>query len=323
MDTATRRSATRIAGLAARGRRMRRSFVAIGCGRITAPFGDSDEGINGAVWALERQSLRDARRRRLAARRPAHRRQPSTPPTRRAPSSRPPRPRPSAATARGPAGPRPGWRPWPRSLLLYRLGRRAAVRPARRRRRRPRSSPSPRWRSSTGRCSTRPIVAFPFGVARDHVLVPRLERRASRRPGRRRADGAGRAVRRARSAGRPPCSPRCAALALAARALRHRPGALRAALPYLLGGAVGVGAVAVVVVVGLRRLPHAVRQVRRTLGRVVGRRARRHGVVPAPVAGQPARPVVRRPDRLRRRRCATAASGRWPPWRWRRSSSTP
>src|SRR4051794_11350733 len=58
MDSGTRRDAARVAGL---------TLVAVACvlflvvgfGRITAPFGDSDEGINGAVWAYSAQSLRD------------------------------------------------------------------------------------------------------------------------------------------------------------------------------------------------------------------------------------------------------------------------
>src|SRR4051794_469678 len=58
METAERRSATHLAGLllVAAGCVL---FLAIGFGRITAPFGDSDEGINGAVWSLSARSLRE------------------------------------------------------------------------------------------------------------------------------------------------------------------------------------------------------------------------------------------------------------------------
>ena len=56
-------------------------------------------------------------------------------------------------------------------------------------------------------------------------------------------------------------------------ASRHRPGALRAALPYLVGGAVGVALSLSWTWWVYGELPHAVRQVRRTLRRVLGRRA--------------------------------------------------
>ena len=34
-------------------------FLALAAPRIAAPFGDSDEGINGAVWGLDSRALRE------------------------------------------------------------------------------------------------------------------------------------------------------------------------------------------------------------------------------------------------------------------------
>ena len=77
-----------------------------------------------------------------------------------------------------------------------------------------------------------PIVAFPFGVLVDHLLVPRLERGRARRPA-----TAGLTALAAVFAGlfgwQAAVLTALCGLTLAARAVRHRPGAIRAALPYL------------------------------------------------------------------------------------------
>jgi hypothetical protein len=238
METATRRSAHRAAGvlLVAVGCVL---FVAIGWGRISAPFGDSDEGINGAVWSLSASSLRtlgvvDSK---LGGER--------TDGTEYA--THPPGTVVTTAVAQAVGGARP-WASrapaWLATLaalvLLYRLARRSgfdrlvaggatalvALTP---------------MALVYGPMLDTPIVAFPFGVLVITCWFGDWQADADAAP------DAGHAARIALAAAlaglfgwQAAVLTALCGLALAARALRHRPGSLRSALPYLLGGAIGV-----------------------------------------------------------------------------------
>ena len=236
MDTAERRSATHIAGLAlvAAGCVL---FLAIGFGRITAPFGDSDEGINGAVWSLSARSLRDLGI--VDSKLGGHR----TDGTEYA--THPPGTIVATAVTQAIGGARswasraPAWLATLAALvLLYRLGRRA------------RFSPLVAGGAVAivaltpmalvyGPMLDTPIVAFPFGVL---VITCWFRDWSADEP----SDlaTAGLTALAALFAGlfgwQAALLTALCGLTLAARAVRHRPGAIRAALPYLLGGAVGV-----------------------------------------------------------------------------------
>ena len=319
MDTAERRSATHIAGLVlvAAGCVL---FLALGFGRITAPFGDSDEGINGAVWSLSARSLRDPRDRRLEAGRAPHRRHRVRHPP--AGDRRRHRRDPGLGGARSWASRAPAWLATLAALvLLYRLGRRARFSPARRRRlgRARRADPhGARLRTD----ARHPDRGVPVRRARDHVLVPRL---AHGGPGDLAAAGLDRAGRPVR------------------RALRLAGGGAHGAVRPHAGGSPPSATDPVPSVPRFPIWSAARVGVALSLswswwvygsfytlfdkfggrsGRILGRRPRRHGVVPAAVAGQPARPLVRRLSSGASSPYAIASCVLWPRWPWPRSGST-
>jgi hypothetical protein len=236
METATRRSANRVAGLllVAAGCVL---LVAIGWGRISAPFGDSDEGINGAVWALSASSLRtlgvsDSKlggERRDGTEYATH--PPGTVVTTALTQA--------VGGARPWASRAPAWLATLAALvLLYRLARRAGFDPLV-------AGGATALVAITpmalvyGPMLDTPIVAFPFGVL---VITCWFRDWNADEP-----PDAGRAALTALAAAlaglfgwQAAVLTALCGLALAARALRHRPGALRTALPYMLGGAAGV-----------------------------------------------------------------------------------
>ncbi len=237
MDMAARRSATHIAGLVlvAAGCVL---FLAIGFGRITAPFGDSDEGINGAVWSLSARSLRtlgvvDSK---LGGKRTDGSEYATHPPGTVVAT---------AATqalggARSWASRAPAWLATLAAfLLLYRLARRAKFAPLV-------AGGSVALVALTpmalvyGPMLDTPIVAFPFGV----LVITRWFRdwNADAPSG---LASAGLTASAAMFAGlfgwQAAVLTGLCGLTLATRVFGHRPGAIRAALPYLIGGAVGVG----------------------------------------------------------------------------------
>ena len=237
MDQGTRRDAGRVAGL---------SLVALACilflvvgfGRITAPFGDSDEGINGAVWALSAQSLREVGI--VDSRLGGHRTDGTDYAT------HPPGIVVETAVAQIIGGHHP-WASrapaWLASLvaflLLYRLGRRAGFEPLI-------AGGATAIVALTpmalvyGPMLDTPVTAFPLGLLvitcwfRDW----RRDEPASTRTA---ALTALAAVAAGLSGWQAAVLTALCGLTLAARAVRHRPGAIRAALPYLVGGAIGVG----------------------------------------------------------------------------------
>ncbi len=236
MDTAERRSATHLAGLVlvAAGCVL---FLVIGFGRITAPFGDSDEGINGAVWSLSARSLRELGI--VDSRLGGHR----TDGTEYA--THPPGTVVTTAMAQAVGGARswasraPAWLATLAALLLlYRLARRARFDPLV-------AGGAVALVALTpmalvyGPMLDTPIVAFPFGVL---VITCWFRDWQAEEAGDLAAAGLTTAA--ALFAGlfgwQAAVLTAMCGLTLAARAVRHRPGAIRAALPYLVGGAVGV-----------------------------------------------------------------------------------
>jgi len=210
-------------------------FVAIGFGRITAPFGDSDEGINGAVWSYSAQSLRQLGI--VDSRLGGHRIDGTDYAT-----------HPPGIVVETAVGQIIGGNhPWSSRLpavvgtmvalvLLYRLLRGAGFEPLA-------SGGATALVALTpmalvyGSMLDTPITALPFGVLvllcwsrdwrGDRPVNPALAALAAVAAG---LTGWQAAVLTA-----------MCGLSLLARAVRHRPGAIRAALPYLVGGAVGVG----------------------------------------------------------------------------------
>ena len=298
-------------------RRLRVLFVVIGGGASRRPSATPTRASTARCGAYSARSLRtlgvvDSHARRRAHRRHRVRHPPAGHRRRRRRVTQP-----SAGPARGPAAPRPGWRPWPRSC--------SAV-PARRARRA--STPlvgrcchragraDPAWRSSTGRCSTRRSCAFPFGVL---VITagPRLDTGSGPPTSAPRATG-GRVALFA-GADRLVQAAELAALRRGAAATGAAPPTDRAPGRAPLSAAaapVGVGALA-----RRGRGGSTATSTRCSTSSADGPASRRASaigdmvVVPAAVARQPARPVVRRPDRLPGRAPRSASSDRWRPWR--------
>ena len=252
-------------------------FLAVSAPRISAPFGDSDEGIDGAVWATNSRALRDDG---IVESRLGGRRSDGT-----SYATHPPYIVVSTAVAEaiggehewatrirlvGTSRPSPPLLPHPQNGASPLVA--AAAAPP------PRSLP---WCSPTGSCSTRPW-SLSLRHRSPHGLVSAVARAGGQvrmAPARHRR---ALSLRRPRGlAGRDPHRPRGVTLLGVASAGATRPGR-RLAVPDRRRAR--RSALTVVDVVGVRRFRHARRQVLPPIGRVEHRGPRRHGVVPDPLA---------------------------------------
>ena len=212
-------------------------FLVLSAGRLTGPFGDSDEGINGAVWSTNARSLLqlgplDSH---LGGRREDGSRYATHPPTIVV----------ATAAAQWIAGDRP-WAnrapAWIASIvalvLLYQLGRRAGFDPLAAAGAVVLVGLTPMMLAYGVMLDT-PVVCFPVGVA---VVLCWYRAWEDDEPdaGASAATAAGLALLAGLAGWQAAVVTALCGLSLAARALRHRPGAVRAALPFLIGGAVGV-----------------------------------------------------------------------------------
>jgi hypothetical protein len=218
-------------------------FLALSAGRITAPFGDSDEGINAAVWSTNARALRhlgpvDSH---LGGRREDGTRYATHPPTIVV----------AIAVAQWVAGDHP-WSSrapaWIASivalLLLYQLGRRAGFDPLAAGGAVVAVGLTPMMLAYGAMLDT-PVICFPFGVAVVLRWYQVWQNDDPARPGwapvGSMAATAGLGALAGLAGWQAAVVTALCGLSLAARALRHRPGAIRAALPFVVGGAIGVG----------------------------------------------------------------------------------
>ncbi|MGZ4682056.1 MAG: ArnT family glycosyltransferase [Acidimicrobiales bacterium] len=210
-------------------------LLVLSWGRITAPFGDSDEGINGAVWSLSARSVRELGV--VPSRLGGHRLDGSDYAT------HPPGIVIETAVAQVIGGDHPWSSRLPAVLgtmaalvLLYRLLRSAGFEPLA-------SGGAAALVALTpmalvyGPMLDTPVTSLPFGLL---VLLCWFRDWRGERPVHPALAGLAAAAAGVSGWQAAVLTGMCG-VALLGRALRHRPGAIRAALPYLIGGAVGVG----------------------------------------------------------------------------------
>lgn len=213
------------------------AFLVIGWSRIEAPFGDSDEGINTAVWANDSRALRELGPvdSRLGGLRLDHTIYASHPPLIVLETA-------AAETVFGERGWATRMAAWLGTLaavvLLYRLLRRAEIEPVAAGAAVAATAASPLL-FVYGPMLDTPVTSFPFGVLvvlvwyrqwragpREHPVHPALV-----------ALAAGLA---ALSGWQPTVLVAMCVVSLGARTLRRRPGSLIDALPFAVGGLIGL-----------------------------------------------------------------------------------
>jgi hypothetical protein len=212
-------------------------LLALAWPRVAAPFGDSDEGINGAVWATNSRALREAG---VLDSRLGGRRLDGT-----SYATHPPAIVVSTAVAETVAGERawatraPAWIASLVSLLLlYGLARTIGVGVPAAAAASIATALTPMW-FTYGFMLDTPVVAFPLGVAVLLVWYRRWTAAPDRRAFHPVAVGAVCAVA-ALAGWQAAVLTLLCGTALAARVVRRRPHAIREALPFLVGGLLGI-----------------------------------------------------------------------------------